>query len=182
MLACVAVLMTQAACTPPGAQVSEEGRLYCRQIFPVVHFSNREEQARSDHQKCLETIDGELAKNREKLASQSLEHERMRQQQISQREKEMIMPEARYAYCRMHMQDVVHAEAVRARLLPARTSAYKDPNLSDTERAAIVQAYAAAEAQLASLIPKPYRGSMELIPTAVSAFSTCDSKIFFAQH
>ena len=168
----------QTGCANRATSTSYEGRVYCKQNHPVVPFSSREEQARTEFQRCLATIDQELTKNREQLTEKAKTDERARQAKLLQQQRELESPEPRLFYCRVHMQDVINAENERVRLLPARVRAYKDPSLTEAERAANVEAYNAAETKLAKLIPQRYRGNMELIPTAVSIFSTCDLKDF----
>ena len=130
----ITILISQAGCANRSAQVSQEGRIYCKQNYPTIAFSAREETAQSDFQKCLDTIDQELAKNRERLESKALENQHANQIRLLQRMKELAPPDSRLFYCRTHMQDVIDAENERARLLPARVRAYKDSSLSDAER------------------------------------------------
>ena len=86
-------------------------------------------------------------------------------------------PIDRYRYCRVHQEDV---QAASARLTNAAkpwmvAQRHQAPG-SEAYREA-QQAYDAAVAELERLLPPEIRNGMDLLPTAVEAYSRCDRQV-----
>ncbi|MCP9860833.1 MULTISPECIES: hypothetical protein [unclassified Cyanobium] len=86
-------------------------------------------------------------------------------------------PIDRYLYCRVHQEKVLAASARLTNATKPLLLASKRYAPDSEEVRAAQQAYNAAVAELEQLLPPEIRNGMDLLPTAVEAYSRCDRQV-----
>lgn len=86
-------------------------------------------------------------------------------------------PIDRYRYCRLHQEKVLAASARLTNAAKPLMLASRRYAPGSEEVRAARQSYDAAVAELEQLLPPEIRNGMDLLPTAVEAYSRCDRQV-----
>jgi hypothetical protein len=159
-------LLLLAGCRRPTVEVSESQRAACR--------SEAESAA---------TPEEALQRNADCLAAALRNHDRAPAPEPAPPGPPAVAatpapaPIDRYRYCRVHQEDVQAASARLTNAAKPWMVAQKRHAPGSEEFRDAQLAYDAAVAELERLLPPEIRNGMDLLPTAVEAYSRCDRKV-----